>query len=476
MSQLYAHVIGGELVAPAREVTVTSPFSAEEIGHCGDATELELERAIAAADEARAAMAALPAWKRSQALRELEFGIRENQDELAALMSAEAAKPIRDAKSEVKRALLTLHTAAEEALRIEGAATPLDVVAGGEGRFSVSRRVPVGVVAGITPFNFPLNLVLHKLAPAIACGCPIVIKPSPRTPLTALRLGELALGCELPPGAVNVVAGGAEPAQALARDGRIAMLSFTGSAEVGWQLKAMAGRKRVTLELGGNAANIVHSDADLELAARRLTVGAFAYAGQSCISVQRVYAHRAIYDELRERLVAAAGQLRVGDPAEESTDVGPMISTAAAIRAETWIRDAEAAGASIANPECGGKRDGGFVWPTILENVPATASIYKEEAFAPVLLLIPYADFGAALKEANASRYGLQAGVFTRDLSLALRAFAELEVGAVLINEVSSWRMDPMPYGGVKQSGFGREGLRAAIEELTELRLMIVRA
>jgi glyceraldehyde-3-phosphate dehydrogenase (NADP+) len=472
MAENYPHVIGGGLVAPADEVPVCSPYSGEEIGRCGNATGLEVERAIAAADEARPAMAALPAWKRAQALGELEDAVRRHQDGLAALLSAEAAKPIREARGEVRRALLTLRTAAEEALRIGGEATPLDVAAGGEGRFSISRRVPIGVVAGITPFNFPLNLVLHKLAPAIASGNPIIIKPSPRTPLTALKLGELALACGLPAGAVNVVAGGAEPAVRLAEDGRIAMLSFTGSAEVGWKLKAAAGRKRVTLELGGNAANIVHADADLELAAARLTAGAFAYAGQSCISVQRVYAHRSIYSGLRQRLVAAAGRLRVGDPAEETTDVGPMISPAAAERAETWMREAVAAGARLA---CGGKRDGGFVWPAILENVPPSAAIYKEEAFAPVLLLTPYDDFEAALAEANASRFGLQAGVFTRDLKLALKAFSALEVGAVLINEVSSWRMDPMPYGGVKDSGLGREGLRSAIEAMTELRLLILR-
>ena len=471
--KLYPHVIGGELVAPAAEVAVCSPYNGDEIGRCGNATGLEVERAIAAAEGARPAMAALPAWKRAQALSQLGDAVREHQDELAALMSAEAAKPIRDARGEVRRALLTLRTAAEEALRIGGEATPLDVAAGGEGRFSISRRMPIGVVAGITPFNFPLNLVLHKLAPAIASGNAIIIKPSPRTPLSALKLGELALGCELPAGAVNVVAGGAAPAVKLAEDGRIAMLSFTGSAEVGWKLKAAAGRKRVTLELGGNAANIVHADADLELAAARLTAGAFAYAGQSCISVQRVYAHRSIYDDLRQRLVAAAVRLRVGDPAEENTDVGPMISTAAAERAEGWMREAVAVGARLA---CGGKRDGGFVWPAIIENVPPSAAIYKEEAFAPVLLLTPYDDFEAALAEANASRFGLQAGVFTRDLELALRAFSGLEVGAVLINEVSSWRMDPMPYGGVKESGFGREGLRSAIEEMTELRLLILRS
>ncbi|HVA63891.1 MAG TPA: aldehyde dehydrogenase family protein [Terriglobales bacterium] len=472
MARLYPFVIGGELVVPEHLAMVRSPFSGDAVGECGAASGLEVERAVEAAAGARDAMAALPAWKRSQALRELENAVRIHQDELAALIAAEAAKPLRDARGEVQRGLLTLRTAAEEALRIGGEVSPLDVAAGGEGRFSLSRRCPIGIIAGITPFNFPLNLVLHKLAPALASGNPIIIKPSPRAPLTALRLGELALGLELPPGAVNVVAGGAEPVEQLLSDGRVAMLSFTGSAAVGWELKARAGRKKVVLELGGNAANIVHHDADLELAAARLSTGAFGYAGQSCISVQRVYAHRSIYAELRQRLVAKAGELRLGDPGHETTDVGPMISNEAADRAFGWMEEAVAGGAAVA---CGMKRDGGFVWPTILEGVPPQAAIYKEEAFAPVLLLAAYDSEAEALREANASRYGLQAAVFTRSLEFALQAFRQLEVGAVLINEASNWRMDPMPYGGVKESGFGREGLRAAIAEMTELRLLILR-
>ncbi|MGH9483279.1 MAG: aldehyde dehydrogenase family protein, partial [Terriglobales bacterium] len=393
-------------------------------------------------------------------------------EELATLMAAEAGKPLRDARGEVQRARLTLRTAAEEALRIGGETMPLDVAAAGEGRFSISRRVPVGVVAGVTPFNFPLNLVLHKLAPALASGNAVIIKASPRAPLTALRLGELALEQGLPAGAVNVLAGGAEPVEQLLADERVALFSFTGSAAVGWGLKARAGRKRVVLELGGNAANLVHRDADLELAAARLSAGAFAYAGQSCISVQRVLAHRAIYAELREQLIERAQRLRLGDPADEATEVGPMITGEAAERAFTWMQEAVAAGARAA---CGMRREGSFVWPTVLEGVPEGAAISREEAFAPVLLLEPYDQPEEALRRANASRYGLQAGVFTRDLEFALEAFRRLEVGAVLINEASNWRMDPMPYGGVKDSGFGREGIRASIAEMTELRLLILK-
>lgn len=473
MARLYPFVIGGELVSPERKVTVRSPFDGDPAGECGDATGLEVERAIAAAAAARAPMAALAGWQRAQALSELEKAVRTRQDELVDLMVTEAGKPISAARVEVKRALLTLHTAAEEATRIGGAIAPLDVAPGGEGRWSISRRFPVGIIAGITPFNFPLNLVLHKLAPAIASGNSIIIKASPRAPLCALRLGEMALGLDLPPGAVNVLSGGAEPAIQLCEDGRVAMVSFTGSAAVGWGLKARTARKKVVLELGGNAANIVHADADLDLAAERLVAGAFSYAGQSCISVQRVLVQRAIYNDLLSRLLDCVAQLRVGDPRDAATDVGPMINAEAATRAFTWMQEAVAAGAKAA---WGLKRDGGFVWPTILEDVPEQTSIWKEEAFAPVLLLRPYDSFDEALREVNASRYGLQAGVFTRDLNLAWRAFEHLEVGAIALNEVSSWRMDPMPYGGVKDSGFGREGLRSSIEEMTELRLLLLRS
>ncbi|HXR96354.1 MAG TPA: aldehyde dehydrogenase family protein [Terriglobales bacterium] len=456
----------------SRQVTVRAPFDGSEVGQCGDATSAEVERAIAAAYAARAAMAALPAWRRAQALSRLELALASAAEEVACLMSAEAGKPIRDARGEVTRARLTLRTAAEEAVRIGGEVSGLDVAAPGEGRFSIARRFPIGVIAGITPFNFPLNLVLHKLAPAIAAGNTIVVKASPRCPLTALRLAELAQALDLPRGAINILAGGAEPVRQLAADDRVAMISFTGSADVGWKLKADAGRKRVTLELGGNAANIVHRDADIELAAERLAAGGFAYAGQSCISVQRVYIHRDIYDKLRDQLIERAGKLRVGDPRDEATDVGPMITLEAAERAEAWIGAAIKAGARLA---CGGTRNGNQLTPAILEQVPPNAQIYAEEAFAPVMVLEPFDDTERVLAAANAGRYGLQAGVFTRDLDFALRAFQTLEVGAVLLNEVSSWRIDPMPYGGVKDSGFGREGLRSAIEEMTEPRLLLVR-
>lgn len=469
----YGFVIGGELTAPEHPVAVRSPYSSDIVGWAGEATALEVERALDAGAAARDEMAALPAYRRRDALLELENAVRLNQDELATLMAQEAAKPIRDARAEVRRALLTLRTAAEEATRIGGEWMPLDVVAGAEGRAALTRRVPLGLIAGVTPFNFPLNLVLHKLAPALAAGNSIVIKASPRTPLTALRLGELVLGCDLPAGAVSVISGGAAPVQAMLADDRVAMLSFTGSAAVGWDLKARAGRKRVTLELGGNAANIVHHDADLDDAVPRLTRAGFAYAGQSCISAQRVLIHRSIFAAASERLVAAARGLRLGDPLEESTDLGPMIDDQAAQRADAWIRDAVAGGARLL---CGGRRDGGFLDPTILDRVRPEMNVCRQEAFAPLLVLIPYDTIEQAIAEANASRFGLQAGLFTRDLEFALAAFRRLEVGGLIVNDVSSYRLDPMPYGGVKDSGFGREGLRTAIAEMTELRLMLLRS
>lgn len=472
MARTIPFLIGGELVAPARAEPVRSPYSGEEAGRAGAATGLEMERALAAAAGARGAMAALPAYRRREALLELERAVAGAQDELATLMAEEAAKPIRDARLEVARAQVTLRTAAEEAVRMGGEMQPLEVAPGAEGAWALVRRFPRGLIAGITPFNFPLNLVLHKLAPAVASGNSVIVKLSPRAPLTGLRVGELAQALDLPPGGVNIVCGGAEAVEPLLADERVAMISFTGSAAVGWGIKARAGRKFVTLELGGNAANIVHADADLDWAAGRLTAGGFGYAGQSCISAQRVLIHQDVYARLREDLVARAQNLRLGDPLDPATEVGPMISDEAARRAEGWIREAVAGGARLL---CGGDRDGAFLTPAVLEAVPPEASLCREEAFAPVLVLAAYATPAEAFAAANASRYGLQAGLFTRDWNLIWQAYRALEVGGVVVNEASAARIEPMPYGGVKDSGLGREGLRAAIEEMTERRVLLLR-
>lgn len=466
----YPFIVGGTRLFPAHPLSIRSPYSGEEVGVAGEAAAFEVQRALDAAAAARPAMSALDGAARRQALLELEARVREHQDEFAALMANEAAKPLRDARGEVQRALVTLRAAAEAAANLEDRLPRLDASPGGAGKLAILRRFPLGLVAGVTPFNFPLNLVLHKLAPALAAGNSVILKLSPRAPLTGLLLGELALACDLPPGAVNVLSGGAEPVGQILADQRLALFSFTGSAEVGWPLKARAGRARVVLELGGNAANIVHLDADLAAAAEKLVAGAFRYAGQSCISVQRVLAHASIYDDLRDRLVAGAQRLRLGDPLDAATDVGPMITEAAARRAAEWVGEALALGARLL---AGGHCDGGFFEPTVLENVPFEARIWREEAFAPVLALKPYADISEAIAEANASRYGLQAGLFTRDLDFIRRAFRELEVGGLIVNEASSFRLDPMPYGGVKDSGFGREGVRYAIEEMSEPRLLL---
>ncbi|MGH9534296.1 MAG: aldehyde dehydrogenase family protein [Terriglobales bacterium] len=472
MARTFPFLIGGELVLPERPRAVRSPYSGDEVGRAGDATGLEMTRALEAGAGARGAMAALPGYRRREALLELERGVAAAQDELAELMAREAAKPLRDARVEVGRARVTLRTAAEEAARMGGEWQPLDVAPGAEGRIAIARRFPRGLIAGITPFNFPLNLVLHKLAPALAAGNSIIIKASPRTPLTALRLGELAQGLDLPAGAVNIVAGGAESVEPLLADERVAMISFTGSAGVGWPLRARAGDKHVTLELGGNAANIVHSDADLDWAAERIAAGGFGYAGQSCISAQRLLVQQGVYGAVRERLVARAQALRLGDPLDPATDVGPMITDEAAARAEGWIQEAVAGGAHLL---CGGQRDGGFLTPAVLDNVRPEMSVCREEAFAPLLVLAPYDSAEEAFAAANASRYGLQAGIFTRNWDLVWQAFRALEVGGVVVNDASSSRVEPMPYGGVKQSGQGREGLRAAIEDMTELRVLLAR-
>jgi glyceraldehyde-3-phosphate dehydrogenase (NADP+) len=334
----------------------------------------------------------------------------------------------------------------------------------------IGRRFPIGPILGITPFNFPLNLVAHKVAPAIASGNPIIIKPAPQTPLTALRLGQIMVEAGWPAGAISVLPCSNEVAAKMATDERPQMLSFTGSAAVGWQLKSQAGRKRVTLELGGNAAVLVHEDADLDLAALRIVSGGFSYAGQSCISVQRVFVHKTRWQTLAQKITAAVEALVTGDPLDEETQVGPMISEAAAMRAESWINEAIEAGAHLLT---GGERNGSILQPTVIAKPPVGSKIYEEEVFAPVVTINPYETFEDGIAMVNASRYGLQAAVFTRDFGRIMQAWRELQVGAVLVNDSTSWRADQMPYGGVKDSGMGREGVRSAIEEMTEERLLI---
>jgi glyceraldehyde-3-phosphate dehydrogenase (NADP+) len=451
-------------------ITIRSPFNGAVVGETELVGADDALRIAGQVASTREEVAAIPAWQREQILSTIAQSLQSESEALASLVCGEAGKPIRDARLEVNRAVQTFKVAAEEAKRIGGEILPLDWTQGFEGRFAFQRRYPIGPILAITPFNFPLNLVAHKVAPAIACGCPMLLKPAPQTPLSALRVEQIVKAAGWPADAFRVVPCSNETAPRLVTDDRLRKLTFTGSATVGWHLKAAAPRKNATLELGGNAAVIVHEDADLDRAVLRIVAGGFGYAGQSCISVQRIYCHHFIRKVMTDRIVSAAAALRVGDPADPETQVGPLISEEAAIRAETWIREAVQAGGKLL---CGGTREGALLRPAVLADVPADVKLACEEAFAPVVLIHSYDDFEHALGQVNQSRYGLQAGVFTCDWKRIATAWNRLEVGAVLINEVPTWRAEHMPYGGTKDSGSGREGIRAAIEDYTEPRLLI---
>jgi acyl-CoA reductase-like NAD-dependent aldehyde dehydrogenase len=412
------------------------------------------------------------AYERQAVLEHCVQRFRERAEELAVSLCIEAGKPIRDSRGEVSRLIDTFRIAAEEAVRITGEVMPLDISARARNYSGMWKRVPIGPCSFISPFNFPLNLAAHKIAPAIAVGCPFVLKPASLTPIGALIIGEILAETELPAGAFSILPCQRQGARLFTEDERFKLLSFTGSPQVGWDLKARAGKKKVVLELGGNAAVIVDRDWDLEDAVQRVVVGAFYQSGQSCISVQRVLVHEEVYEPFRERLVAATRQLPAGDPRREETFIGPMISVQEATRLDGWIGEAVAAGARCL---CGGRRDGAMLEATLLENVPRDATVRNQEAFGPVALLSRYRDFDAALAEVNDSSFGLQAGILTRDLYRAHRAWDRLEVGGVIIGDVPSWRVDHMPYGGVKDSGLGREGVRFAMEDMSEIRMMVVR-
>lgn len=431
-----------------------------------------IEAAIAAAAAAAPAFAAWPSFRRQQVLQHATSRLAERGAELVELLIVEAGKTIRDARTEVTRLLDTFRFAAEETTRIHGETLDLAVTPRAQGYRGRLEHFPLGPVALIAPFNFPLNLAAHKVAPALAAGCPFVLKPASQTPLGALLLGEVLAETDLPPGTFSILPCRGDEARPLVTDERLRLLSFTGSPAVGWDLKARAGRKRVLLELGGNAAVLVDADTDLDDAVPRIVTGAFYQAGQSCISVQRSFVHSSLYPEFRTRVAAAANALRRGDPRDERTFQSPLISRADAERVEQWIQAALARGARLV---CGGTRDGSFVAPTILEDVPRDADVSCREVFGPVAVLAPFTDFDDALAQIDASDFGLQAGLFTRDVFRIERAFRRLEVGAVIVNDVPSFRVDSMPYGGVKQSGFGREGLRWSIREMCEPRLLVLR-
>jgi len=449
---------------------VHSPGGGPLVTEVSEAGPAEVEAAIAAAVAALPAGRA-PAHERARWLGAIAAGIGARDAELTAAIVAEVGKPVDLARGEVARARTTFALAAEEATRLGGEVVPLDGAAIGAGKLGVSRRFPRGPVAAITPFNFPLNLAAHKLAPALACGAPVVWKPAPEAPGTAALLCEIALAAGLPAGLLNLVPCSVATAAPLIDDARLRVLSFTGSAAVGWALRARCARKQALLELGGDAFVVVEADADLELATRKITAGAFAYAGQICISVQHVLAHRAIADELRQRLVAAAASVPVGAPAAAGTLVGPLIRSRDATRVADWIAEATSGGARVLT---GNTRSGDVITPTWLEGVPAGARLAREEVFGPVATLDVYDDVAAALARINSSAYGLQASFFTHDVRTLMRAHETLEVGAVIHDDWPLFRVDSMPYGGTKASGWGREGVRYAINEFTEERLLVL--
>ena len=464
--------VAGSATTSATELAVHSPFDGALVGTTSQATADDVERAVAAAEAVAPDLAVLPAHARAAALDHVSRRLLERADEIAELITAEAGKPIKWARVEVTRAASTFRWAAEEARRFSGELQRLDTDPTASGRMALVRRVPRGPVLGIAPFNFPLNLVAHKVAPAIAVGAPIILKPAPATPLTALLLGELLAETDLPAGAWSVLPVPNEVAAELVTDPRLPVVTFTGSGPVGFGILDRVPRKHVTLELGGNAAAIVCPDwTDVDWAAQRIATFAMYQAGQSCISVQRVYVHRAVYEEVAAAVVAHVDKLGTGDPSLPTTDVGPLINRPAAERVESWVADAVAAGATLLT---GGGRDGSTVAPTVLAGVPEDAKVVAEEVFGPVVVLQVVDSVEEAFAKVNASRFGLQAGVFTHDVRVAFQASAKLAVGGVIIGDVPSFRPDQMPYGGVKESGIGREGVRSTMDDLTEQRVLVL--
>ncbi|GAA4708018.1 aldehyde dehydrogenase family protein [Brevibacillus fulvus] len=450
---------------------VRSPYDNRLVGKICCATKEDAEQAITVAQRVfHETMKKMPAYRRSDILRKTADLLESRTEQFANLLVLETGKPIREARVEVDRAVQVLRFASEGAKRIHGEEIQLDSARGGENQLGLTRRNPIGVVVAITPFNFPLNLVLHKVAPAIAAGNAVVLKPAEKTPLSPVFLYKLLLEAGLPAGALNIVMGpGQDLADPLVTDPRVKRVTFTGSGFVGWKLKELAGHKNVTLELGSNAPNIVFADADLDAAAGALVRGAVVTSGQACISVQRVYVQRPVYEALLDKLVDGVKALRVGDPLDEATDVGPMITEAAAARAEEWIQEAVRQGAIV---RAGGKRQGTLLEPTVLTDVTPEMKVVCQEIFAPVFSVIPFDDEEEAVAQANDSELGLHAGVFTKDINRALRVADALETGGVWINEASIRRYDHIPYGGVKQSGIGKEGVAYAIEEMTELKFI----
>jgi len=464
-------LVDGKWMEQGDPVEIRSPYDGTVVGRIFQGRREHAEAAIAAAVKAFGTIRRLPAFERQRVLRQIAQGLLQRKEEFAHTMAMEAGKPIKAARTEVERSIFTFTVAAEESTRIYGEYLPLDWQEYTAGRWGIVRRFPLGPIAGITPFNFPLNLVAHKVAPAIAAGCTMIVKPAPQTPLTALLLAETVQAAGWPDGALNVLPLSNEDAGLLVTDDRLKLISFTGSAAVGWDIKKRSGKKKVVLELGGNGAVMVHSDADLAFAAERCVVGGFTYAGQSCISVQRILVERSVCARFTDLLLAEVAKLRVGDPLQESTDVGPLIRESDAMRTADWIQEAVRGGARVLY---GGHRKGTLVEPTVLTGTRPDMKVNCHEIFAPVVTVEPYDDSMEAVRQINTSAYGLQAGIFTRDVKLLFHAYEELEVGGLIGGDVPTFRVDHMPYGGVKDSGLGREGLRYAIEEMTEPKLLVM--
>jgi len=467
----YPIILGGVKKQTDEIVNVRFPYTGEMYAKVCQASQSDLKEAVAAAVRGFEKTRTLSSGARSHILIRLADEIHRRSDELVDVMVMEGGKTKKFATTEVSRAEITVRTSAEEAKRIYGEIIPLDWTGETEGRLGFLQRFPLGPVVGIVPFNFPLNLACHKLAPAIAAGNSVILKPASATPVCSLFLGEMTLAAGLPPEAISVVPCAGFRAEQLARDSRIAYLSFTGSCSVGWHLKDIAGRKKVGLELGGNAAVIVHEDANLDFAADRIAAGGFINAGQVCISVQRVLVHRPVFDRVLEKILSSVKALMVGDPREPSTDIGPMIDELKAEEAYRKVQEAVRQGARVLT---GGTLNGTLFAPTVIADTTPDMRINREEVFAPVISVAPYDDFGEALRMANTGDFGLQVGVFTQNVNRVMRAFSAMEVGGVMVNDIPTFRVDQMPYGGVKGSGIGREGPRYAIEEMTELRLMVI--
>ena len=468
-SQLYNYYIAGKEKDSSEKLPVKNPYNNEEIGVVFKTPDSGLNEAVEAARKGFEITKKLPSFKRSEVLKNIAESIKNNRDDLAETLALEAGKPIKFAAGEVDRAVMTFTIASEEAKRIDGEFINLDLLSTSEKRYGIVRRFPSGPVLAISPFNFPLNLVAHKLAPSIAAGNSFVLKPASATPITAVKLAKIILNAGYPAEAVNVVVCSGKNAEVLVRDDTFKIVSFTGSAEVGWHLKSTAGKKKIILELGGNAGVIVDNDADMDFAVKRCALGGFVYAGQVCISVQRIFVNKNIYEEFTKKFINEVEKLKVSDPLDENVILSAMIDEDAAVKTEEWVNEAVKDGAVILT---GGKREGSIYYPTVLTNTKPGMKVRKDEVFAPVVTLESYSSFEEAVSLVDEGAFGLQAGVFCKDIEKIWYAFDNIEVGGLIINDFPTYRIDHMPYGGVKDSGLGREGLKYAIEEMTEPKLL----